>query len=123
MHNALSIKNYTLTLINYYGVFQKYVVDGLTVPDGNKRYYDVVSIYRRYDSDIDDKINEDYDDLVNGNISYNNGNTIDEMVYPVRKQYIFDETDGNYNVSVFDTETISITDKFVGFVRYPEGFH
>ena len=26
-------------------------------------------------------------------------------------------------MSVFDTETISITDKFVGFVRYPEGFH
>ena len=49
-------------------------------------------------------------------------NTINEVNYAVNKQYCFGEINGKPYVSCVDIETIVITDKFVGFVRYKDGF-
>ena len=108
----LNVHNYTLSLLSRDGLFAKYVVNDLTVPDDEKRIYDVVSIYRLFDDNIDDKPTGD--------------NEIDEMVYTVSKRYYFytNEVTGLPVNSCFDLETVVINpeDKFVGFVRYKGGF-
>ena len=72
------------------------------------RYYAISSIYRPFDESIDEQADD--------------GNTVTEVNYPVNKQYCFSEINGKPYCNVVDIETITITDKFVGFVRYKDGF-
>ena len=106
--DELSYKNYKLKLINSEDVFYKYAVEGLTVSLLPKRYYSVSSIFRPFDENIDKQAED--------------GNKITEVVYEVAKQYCFTSKDGAPYVEVVDIQTIEITDKFVGFVRYSDGF-
>lgn len=46
---------YSLTYLNTDGVFQKYKVNGLLVSNEQYRYYNIASIYRLYDKDVDTK--------------------------------------------------------------------
>lgn len=108
INDAISFTNYKLELLNSNGVFYKYKVKGLTVKTDAARYYAISSIYRPFDETIDK--------LASG------GNTVTEVNYAVNKQYCFGEINGNPYVNCVDIETIVVTDKFVGFVRYPEGF-
>jgi len=110
-HKNVKFKNYTLTLINQNGVFQKYKVDDFTV-DGSKttRYYEITGIYRVYDSTIDAGLSDD------------NDNTINEVVFKVGKSYrLTDNFDGTYDVYVEDLEVVTVTSKYLGFCRYPDG--
>ena len=104
----LSYKNYKLKFINSDDVFYKYAVEGLTVSFSPQRYYAVSSIFRPFDEDIDKQAED--------------GNRITEVVYEVAKQYCFTTKDGQPYVEVVDIQTIEVTDKFVGFVRYSDGF-
>lgn len=104
----LSYKNYKLKLINSEDVFYKYAVEGLTVNLLPKRYYSLSSIFRPFDESIDEQAED--------------GNKITEVVYEVAKQYCFTTKDGAPYVEVIDIQTIEVTDKFVGFVRYSDGF-
>lgn len=106
--DELSYKNYKLKLINSEDVFYKYAVEGLTVNLLPKRYYSVSSIFRPFDESIDEQAED--------------GNKITEVVYEVAKQYCFTTKDGQTYVEVVDIQTIEVTDKFVGFVRYSDGF-
>lgn len=108
INDAISFTNYKLELLNSNGVFYKYKVKGLTVKTDAARYYAISSIYRPFDETIDK--------LASG------GNTVTEVNYVVNKQYCFGEINGNPYVNCVDIETIVVTDKFVGFVRYPDGF-
>ena len=113
LHNKTNVKNYKLTLLNYSGVFQKYLVNGFEIADAKIRYYDIISIYRVFDENIDAKLDDD------------NENTINEVVFEVGKQYTIQTNDnGKVNISMTETEieTITITSKYVGFVRYEDGF-
>ena len=103
----LSYKNYKLKFINSDDVFYKYAVEGLTVGFSPQRYYAVSSIFRPFDEDIDKQAED--------------GNRITEVVYEVAKQYCFTTKDGQPYVEVVDIQTIEVTDKFVGFVRYLTG--
>ena len=102
------VRNYKLTLLNSSGVFYKYRVDGLTVSTADTRYYTITTIYRPFDKTID----EDAD----------HGNVVTEVDYKVAKEYCFSTINGEPYFRVLDIETIEITDKFVGFVRYSDGF-
>lgn len=106
LHNELKIKNYKLTLLNKQGVFYKYVVNGLQVKDETTRYYEIISIFRPWDDNKDE--------------SLDNGNTIDEVVYKVAKQYTLIDTDNGTVISVAETEVVEVIDKYVGLVRYKE---
>ena len=108
INDAISFTNYKLELLNSNGVFYKYKVKGLTVKTDAARYYAISSIYRPFDETIDK--------LASG------GNTVTEVNYAVNKQFCFGEINGNPYVNCVDIETIVVTDKFVGFVRYPDGF-
>jgi hypothetical protein len=104
----LSYKNYKLEFIDSEDVFYKYLVEGLTVSFSPERYYSVSSIFRPFDENIDKQAED--------------GNKITEVVYEVAKQYCFTTKDGQPYVEVVDIQTIEVTDKFVGFVRYSDGF-
>lgn len=106
---SIKFDNYTLTYLNSNGTLYKYLVDGLTVSDSETRYYTITSIYRQFDSDL-------------GDTELDNDNEITEVPYKVEKEYCFTLINDKPYVRVLDIETIEITDKFVGFVRYPNGF-
>lgn len=108
INDSISYLNYKLELLNSSGVFYKYKVIGLTVKDESVRYYAISSIYRPFDESIDKQAS--------------GGNTVTEVNYAVNKQYCFGEINGKPYVNCVDIETIVVTDKFVGFVRYPDGF-
>lgn len=108
INDSISYLNYKLELLNSSGVFYKYKVKGLTVKDESVRYYAISSIYRPFDESIDKQAS--------------GGNTVTEVNYAVNKQYCFGEINGKPYVNCVDIETIVVTDKFVGFVRYPDGF-
>ncbi|MGN0823574.1 MAG: hypothetical protein ACI4MB_00740 [Candidatus Coproplasma sp.] len=109
INDDISFNNYKLQLLNSSGVFFKYKVNDFTVKSEPTRYYAISSIYRPFDETID------------SGAEY--GNTITEVNYDVSKQYCFSTINGNPFVQVVDIETITITDKFVGFVRYSGGHH
>ena len=104
----ISFKNYPLRYINSNGVFFKYAVEGLTVNFAPQRYYGITQIMRPFDESIDEQAD--------------GGNTVTEVEYAVAKQYCIGTKDGEPHVEVIDIETIEITDKFVGYVRYSDGF-
>lgn len=107
--NSLSdIRNYKLKLASKSGTLYKYIVEDFTVQDLEIRYYTITTIFRAFDKDLDDPISGD--------------NTVTYVEYPVGKEYTFGMLNGEYYVRVSDIETIEVTSKFVGFVRYPDGF-
>lgn len=108
INEAISFFNYKLEYLNSSGVFYKYKVKDLIVKPDGVRYYAISSIFRPFDSTIDNQASGD--------------NTIFEVPYAVNKQYAFGEINGKPYVNCVDIETIVVTDKFVGFVRYPDGF-
>lgn len=108
INDDISFFNYSLKLLNFEGTLFKYKVTNFEVKKDSVRYYAISSIYRPFDESIGDK--------KSGN------NTINEVNYAVNKQYCFGEINGKPYVSCVDIETIVISDKFVGFVRYKDGF-
>lgn len=107
--NGLTYKNYYLSLLNNHGAFYKYRVDNFGVSADFTRHYEITSIYRAFDETIDVNPNDD------------NGNMIDEMNFKVARHWVFTTTDNGISKSMQDIETITITSKFVGFVRYGDG--
>lgn len=108
INDAISYRNYKLELLNADGVFFKYKVSDFVVKDDAVRYYAITSIYRKWDKTIDPATGND--------------NTITEVNYNVSKQYAFGTINGKPYVNCVDIDTIVVTDKFVGFVRYENGF-
>lgn len=102
-------QDYSLTLLNSQGTLFKYKVDGLTVKDDPIRYYDITAIFRPFDSAIDEPAS--------------GGNITTEKSFEVGKVYTAEtKEDGTTEYSCTTTETIEITDKYVGFIRYEDGF-
>ncbi len=57
---GLSPKLYDLELVSTSGVFDKYHVKGFTPSKDGDRYYNIVSIYREYNSVVDDEYDETF---------------------------------------------------------------
>ena len=108
INDSLYYQNYKLSLLDRQGVFGKYRVDGLTVKNDALRYYDISSIFRAWDETIDEPAED--------------GNTIQEVSYNVGKLYSASTVDGIVTYDCITTETILITDKHVGYLRYNNGF-
>ena len=108
INEEISFFNYPLELLNFEGTLFKYKVTNFEVKKDPVRYYAISSIYRPFDAGIGDE--------KSGN------NTINEVNYAVNKQYCFGGINGKPYINCIDIETIVVTDKFVGFVRYKDGF-
>ena len=103
-------KDYDLTLLNTDGVFDKYRVEGITLLSDVVRYYDIAAIHRVFDSTIDDPADKNYDQSIN------------EVVYEVGQEWHACTMDGVVSYSMITSETITITNKIVGYIQYSEGF-
>lgn len=104
----VKFKNYSLKYCNSFGTLYKYVVEGFTLVNQPTRYYSITEILRPWEEGIDKPATGD--------------NVISEVSYKVAKIYEFSMFNGKPFNRVKDIEVIEITDKFVGFVRYDEGF-
>lgn len=118
----LKIKNYKLEFVEktlyssatneyYLGTYTyKYLIKDLPVYESSKRVYEITSIYRPY-SHIADGVFEE------------GTNIPTEIAFAVEKCFTYlTNEDGTTSVSVLEIETVYITDKFVGFVRYNGGY-
>lgn len=103
-----SYKDYKLILLNTNGVFQKYKVAGLTIEKSNTRYYDIVQLARPIDYTIDKEFDIDQ--------------TASNVPCAVSQKWEVTTIEGKTTYRVLTLETITITDKFVGFIRYWDGF-
>lgn len=97
---------YNLKYLNSSGVFYKYIAEGVKVSSAAERLYNITSIYREW--------NEDYDK------GTGNDNTIDEVVFEVGKLFKVTTKDGKLVYENTQTEVITVTDKYVGLLRYTD---
>ena len=100
--------NYYLTLVSREGVFCKYVVKDFKVLSEPTRYYAIPSILRLWVDDIDGK--------------QDGSQTVTEKPFEVAEQYRFGTLNGKEYVERKKIDVITVTSKFVGFVRYKDGF-
>ena len=105
----VTYKLYNLTWLNSSGVFDKYLVNDLTVPVKDVRYYSIAAIYRAFDEDIDDPANDD-DDIK------------DFEGLPVGKSWAVSIYNGEYTTVSKNVEYVDVEIQSVGFTRYLGGF-
>ena len=106
---SLFYMNYKLQLLSASGVFQKYIVEGLRVQsESEARYYDISSIFRNFDDAIDDSLPND--------------NEINEVSFEVGQLWEARTVEDSVRYQMQKTETIRVTNKYVGFIRYNNGF-
>ena len=110
IEDNLSYTNYKLEELSSEGVYQKYLVKDFVVSDDPIRYYNISSIYRPFDSALDE-----------GSPDYNE-NLTSEKSFNVSKIFTAITENGNVTYSFTKTETVLITDKYVGFLEYSNGF-
>ncbi len=107
--SAAGTKLYDLTLLNSSGVFCKYKVTDVKVSKAETRYYNITSIYRLWDKEIDkDEVS---------------GNDINEVTYAVGKLFVVkDEGDSiRYYCNELSVIEIIPETKYIGYFRYFEG--
>ena len=97
--------DYKLTKLNSNGVFFKYKVNDFTIKSDAMRYYDISAIHRKYDSAIDE--------------GTDNNNNVNEVVYEVGQLWTAVTVNGEVSYNMVISETITITEKYVDFIRYP----
>ena len=100
-------KKYSLTLLNYEDVFYKYRVDDFEIEKDALRYYNVPTIWRKYDRQIDG--------------APSGGITISEIAYTVGKFWTAATVNGTVTYTLKQTETVEIRNPFPGFVRRSKG--
>lgn len=97
-------QNYYLTLLSREGVFCKYAVKDFEVSNEPTRYYAIPSIFRSWVDDIDG--------------DQSGSQTITEKSFEVAEQFRFGTLNGKEYVERKKIDVITVTSKFVGFVRY-----
>lgn len=102
--NELNFNNYNLVYLNNEETLYKFKVSGLKVQDSVGRHYDISSISRSFIKGVD--------------IEPGNNNTVSEKAYKVGQKWHAVTVDNDVLYHYVDVETVEITDKFVGFVRY-----
>lgn len=110
INDSLYYENYKLELLSREGVFCKYLVKDFTVKEDVLRYYDISSIFRPYDKDTDAGLTE------------TNENEISEVSFTVAKLFTAVTLEGKVTYSCIETHVIEITDKYVGYIKYSNGF-
>ena len=102
--DELAPNDYKLQFVNKYETLFKYVVEDFKVKEDSRRYYEVISVFRPWDSAIDEDTGND--------------NTIDYVTFNVGKRFILDGFGEDIQFHCIDTTTIEVTDKYVDFLRY-----
>lgn len=100
-------KLYALKQVSTWGVFSKYLVEGVAVGSEAIRYYNITSLYRDYDRLVDDvSLKDEHGIAVNVGQCWKAETVSGSVTYEVKK-----------------VDTITITDCIYGSFRIPEGFN
>lgn len=110
INDSLKYLNYKLQLLSREGVFCKYKVKDFEIKPDAMRYYDISSIFRPYNKDTDQ------------GLSQTNENEITEVAFKVAKRYTAVTIEGKVSYSCIESHVIEITDKYVGYIKYSNGF-
>lgn len=105
--NQPSTYLYDLTLLNRNGVFAKYKVTNFCVLPDFVRYYNITSIYRNWDGDIDEPTGND--------------NTVNGVAFKVGLLYTVVTVDDKVRYYCKNVDTVEIRNPFVSFLRYFDG--
>ena len=108
INDNIKYVNYQLILLNSSGTLFKYLVKDFELKQDALRYYDISNIYRYYIENIDTNLTND--------------NTISEVAYAVGELWTASTVNNEVSYTHTTTETINITNKYVGFLRYSNGF-
>lgn len=108
MNDSLKYQLYNLQLLDSDGVFCKYKVLGIDLKQDVVRYYLISELFREFSDTFDEQPT--------------NGTTISELPISVAQHWTACTLDGEtyYNLEV--ENVVTITDKYVGFVEYEDGF-
>ena len=101
-------KPYSLTFLNSEGTLCKYKVNDFTVSSESVRYYNITSIYRKWNSAIDGV--------------QTGSQTIGQKAYPVGQRWTVGTVGTKVVYDAEEVEVIKVTDQAVGFRRYAEGY-
>lgn len=101
-------KLYGLTLLSCNGVFCKYKVNEITVSKQVARYYNITSIYREWDEEIDKGTGND--------------NTKNGVAFTVGRLYVANTQDGLVSYSCKGIETVQIINPYADYLEYSNGF-
>lgn len=104
--SADGTKLYDLVLANSSGVFCKYLVKDIKVQDTGTRYYNITSVYRAWDKDIDGEPD--------------NNNTVDKKAFAVRNIYKVTTENGVKTYTRNPTYVVNIIDPYVDYLLYLE---
>lgn len=107
INENLRYENYTLTLLNSSETLYKYKVDDFAVQQNAVRYYDISSIYRKWNQSIDGEAES--------------GNTVSEVALAVGQWWTATTVGKEVCYTMLETEVVQITNQSVGFRRYSEG--
>ena len=102
---------YDLAKLNTYSnevlTFGKFVVRNFVVDSDDIRFYNISSISRKWDNEIDQGVE--------------NNNKVEEVSFEVAKLFRAITVDGTVKYSVKQTEVIVVTDKYVSNIRFEHG--
>ncbi len=101
-------KLYSISLLNKNGVFGKYLVNGVTVSTEFYRYYNITSILRPWDKEIDEETGND--------------NTKNSVAYAVGKCFRAKTENDEVTYSFKKTDVIEIINPYADYLEYGNGF-
>lgn len=108
INDSFHPKKYALELLKYDGVFYKYRVTDFELEPDALRYYNVPTIWRKYDRQIDTGATD--------------GQITNEIAYTVGKFWTAATVNGNVSYTLKQTEVVEIRNPYSGFVRRSNGF-
>lgn len=104
-----TFRNYGLEYLNSSESLYKYKVRDLTAADSVYRLYEIASIYRPYDEDVDGPAEGD--------------NYITEKAFRVGQRWNLMTTNDGVVYSMQNIDVVEVEDKFVGYLRFENGFY
>lgn len=99
--------DYKLKLVDSSGTLSKYIVEDFTVLSDKIRYYNVICVFRPFDANLDEEPADD--------------NTISAVSYEVGQLWTATTTSDGVKYTKTESQTITITNKHCGFIRYYDG--
>ena len=97
---------YPLTLLSTEGVFSKYKVESLVIPEGTEHKYIIPAIYREYYDAVDGEHPGD--------------NTVNEIACSVGQSWTVSYVNNSVSYKMDSEDYVFVTSKHVGFARYSD---
>ena len=99
-----------MTLLSTSGVFDKYLVEDFTIENATVRCYEIISIYRAYDPELDDPLSTDTEQ------------TVSEIAQEIGDRWAAMTTTSGVVYAREKAEVIEIETQIVGYIRYEDGW-